>query len=54
MKVPTLKSELGKTEYYECVLENPTENTVDVEGTVIAGKEGFGVDGKVRIEPFGV
>ena len=28
MKVPTLKAELGKTEYYECVLENPTEYEV--------------------------
>ena len=32
MKVPTLKAELGKTEYYECVFENPTKFDVVVSG----------------------
>ena len=38
MKVPTLKAELGKTEYYKCVLENPTEREVLVKGSVVGSK----------------
>ena len=38
MKVPTLRAELGKSEYYECVLENPTEREVLVKGNVVGSK----------------
>ena len=54
MKVPTLRAELGKSEYYECVLENPTEKEVVVRGRVVGAKQGFAVDANAKIEPFGI
>lgn len=51
MKVPTLKAELGKSQYYECLLENPTELDVFVSGEIVANKPGFGVEKSFTIGP---